>query len=77
MGILDDVTSLLGNIGGQAGGQVAGVLGAVQALITEQGGLQVGRIEMLQAQHEHAARHDMLHRVGVAGDGEQYPAAGP
>ncbi|WP_206389755.1 YidB family protein [Amnimonas aquatica] len=44
MGILDDVTSLLGNAGGQAGG----VLGAVQALISEQGGLQ-GLVQKLQS----------------------------
>lgn len=43
MGILDEVTSLLGNAGGQAGG----VLGAVQGLISEQGGLQ-GLVQKLQ-----------------------------
>ncbi len=48
MGILDDVTSLLGNAGGQAGGAAGNVLGAVQGLIGEQGGLQ-GLVQKLQA----------------------------
>lgn len=48
MGILDDVTSLLGNAGGQAGGAAGNVLGAVQGLISEQGGLQ-GLVQKLQS----------------------------
>lgn len=48
MGILDDVTSLLGNAGGQAGGAASGVLGAVQGLISEQGGLQ-GLVQKFQS----------------------------